>query len=64
MVFLRMGFGSKIGISSAFGEDEESKGEGSVNGNFKDLSRLKASFKSVPPQPYFEFPATLRCWLA
>ena len=34
MVFLRMGFGSKIGISSAFGEDEESKGEGSVNGNF------------------------------
>ena len=31
---------------------------------FKDLSRVKASFKSVPPQPYFEFPATFWCWLA
>ena len=34
------------------------------NSTFKDPSRVKASFKSVPPQPYFEFPATLQCWLA
>ena len=30
----------------------------------KDLSRVKASFESVPPQPYFEFPATFWHWLA
>ena len=31
---------------------------------FKDLSRVKAGFKSVPLQPYFEFPATFRHRLA
>ena len=30
----------------------------------KDLSRVKADFKSVPPQPYFEFRANFRYWLA
>ena len=30
----------------------------------KDLSRVKASFKSVPPQTYFEFCATFQHWLA
>ena len=30
----------------------------------KDLSRVKAGFKSVPLHHYFEFPATLQHWLA
>ena len=30
-----MGFGSRIGISSAFGDDDESKKEESVNGNLE-----------------------------
>ena len=30
----------------------------------KDLSRVKAGFKSVPPQLYFEFRATFWHWLA
>ena len=31
---------------------------------FKDLSRVKAGFKSVPPQLYFEFGATFQHLLA
>ena len=31
---------------------------------YKDLSRVKAGFKSVPLQPYFEFPTTFWHWLA
>ena len=34
-----------------------------VNTLRKDLSRVKASFKSVPLQLYFRFPATLWHWL-
>ena len=30
----------------------------------KDLSRVKAGFKSVPLHHYFEFPATFWHWLA
>ena len=30
----------------------------------KDLSRVKASFKSIPLQPYFEFCATFWHWVA
>ena len=30
----------------------------------KDPSTVKADFKSVPPQPYFEFCATFQYWLA
>ena len=29
----------------------------------KDLSRVKADFKRVPLQLYFEFPATFQHWL-
>ena len=30
----------------------------------KDLNRVKAGFKSVPLQPFFEFPATFWHWIA
>ena len=33
-------------------------------GKIKDLSRVNASFKSVPFQPFFEFSATFWRWLA
>ena len=44
-----MGFGSKIGISSAFGEDEESKGVTSkIKSQFANFSVLSLLARKTP----------------